>query len=256
MGGRGYEVEKAVMTKTTLVRGCAVLIAGMVASPAWAAVLIGSVNLTPATPENLTADGGVDWAIWDYQAGTAGTSGAPSNRKLGGSAISGMTAALGTPRGITGTVPGSTFSYTDGTSPASATNALIGAITDTSINVVNSGFRFNVTGDPGAVETVKVIVSGFSAIGTFTATLNGAPVYTDSSASYGTIRKPTLYTLTFQPDSATDLLQISYTIGTLNAGGSANVDLQAVAVGVAVPEPVSAACVGLGMMFLARRRAR
>jgi hypothetical protein len=241
--------------KMTIVRGCALALTGLLGWSAKAAMLIGSVNLTPGSSEDLTADGPVDWAIWDYQAGSAGTSGAPSNRKSGGSAISNVTAALGTPRGITGTVPASTFTYTNGTSPVSATNVLIGAITDTSINLANSGIKFNVTGDPGVVEGVKVIVSGFNAIGTFTATLNGAPVYTDSSASYAATRRPVAYTLQFQPDSASDLLQISYTIGTLNTGGNANVDLQAVA--VSVPEPISMGWVGLaGAMLLGRRRAR
>jgi len=241
--------------KMKLGRGCVALLAGMVGLPAWGAMLVGSVNLTPGSSEDLTADGPVDWAIWDYQSGTAGTSGAPSNRKSGGSAIGSVTAALGTPRGITGTVPASTFSYTNGTSPVSATNVLIGAITDTSINVANSGIKFNVTGNPGAVEGVKVIVSGFNAVGTFTATLNGAPVYTDSSASYAATRRPVSYTLQFQPDSAADVLQISYTISTLNTGGNSNVDLQAVA--VSVPEPVSMGSVGLaGAMLLGRRRAR
>jgi hypothetical protein len=228
----------------------------MVGSSARGAVLTGSVNLTPGSPEDLTADGPVDWAIWDYQVGTAGVSGAPSNRKSGVTpVIANISGVLGTPRGITGSVGSPKYTYTDGTSPASQTAASIGAITDTSVNIVGSGVKFAVTGDPTRLETVNVLVTGFSAVGMFTATLNGAPVYTDSSKSYSNSRSPVTYTLTFQPDSAADLLQISYTIKSLNAGGSSNVDVQAVA--VIAPEPMSLGMViVMGMVLGLRRRGR
>ena len=89
----------------------------------------------------------------------------------------------------------------------------------------------------------------------FGATLNGAPVYTDSSKSYSSTRVPVTYTLTFQSDSAADVLQISYTIKSLNTGGNSNVDLQAVT--VIAPEPMSLAVVGvMGTMWGLRRRGR
>jgi hypothetical protein len=230
---------------------------GVVAGlPAWGAVLTGSVNLTPPATEDLTADGPVDWAIWDYQAGSAGGSGAPSNRKTGVTPVIGnVSGVLGTPRGITGTVTSPKYTYTDGTSPTSQTAASIGAITDTSINSVGSGVQFAVTGDPTKLETVNVLVTGFNSVGMFSATLNGAPVYTDSSKSYSSTRVPVTYTLTFQPDSAADVLQISYTIKSLNTGGNSNVDLQAVT--VIAPEPTSLAVVGvIGTIWGLRRRER
>jgi MprA protease rhombosortase-interaction domain-containing protein len=230
--------------------------AALAGGSARAALLTGAVDAAPASPFDLTTNGPVDWAIWDDRASTDGTNGAPSNRKSGGSAISAVTAALGTPRGITGTIGGFGFTYTNGTSPASQTNANIGAITDTSINVANSGIKFNVTGQAGVTEVVKVVVAGFNSVGKFTATLNGAPTYTDSSVSYvNSTRSETIYTLTFQPDSAADLLQVSYTIGTLNAGGNSNVDLQAVT--VIAPEPGTAGVLAVaGVAGFARRRRR
>jgi len=218
-----------------------------------AAALTGSVSTPAAGNVNLTAKGTTDWAIWDYQSSSTGTSGAPSNRRLGGSAIGNMSAALGTPRGITGTVPVQNYTYTDGTSPTSATGSVIGAITDTSINVVGSGVKLNITGDPTTPETVTVYVTGFNAIGTFTAQLNGATTYTDSTPSFGATRTPAVYTLTFQPNLVTDTLQLSYTISTLNAGGNANLDLQAVTV-AAVPEPCALGLLAAGGLQLLRRR--
>ncbi|HEX8916419.1 MAG TPA: PEP-CTERM sorting domain-containing protein [Humisphaera sp.] len=222
---------------------------------AGAAVLTGSVTTTAPANVNLTSEGTIDWAIWDYQAGTAGTSGVPSNRKSGGSAIGTVTAVLGTPRGITGTLTPPTYTYTNGTSPASATGATIGAITDTSINAVGSGVRLNISGDPTKVEVVRLYVAGFNAVGTLSAQLNGATTYVDSSASYGGNRTGSVYTLSFQPNTAADQLQVSYTIQSLNTGGNANVDLQAVTVGV--PEPAGAGLLAVAAAgFLTRRRRR
>jgi hypothetical protein len=219
-----------------------------------AAVLNGSVSTTSPANVNLTAEGTIDWAIWDYQSGTTGTTGAPSNKKVGGSAVSGVTALLGTPRGITGTATPPTYTYADGTSPVAATAAAIGGITDTSINVLGSGFKLNVTGNALLPETVRVYVDVFNAVGTMTATLNGATTYSNSSISSNATRIGGVYTFTFQPNVSTDTLQLNYSISTLNTGGSSNVSLQAATVGV--PEPASLGLVGAaGMLLLRRRRA-
>src|SRR4051794_22367736 len=169
MGRRGV----AAMKMAHWIFGGVVAAGLIVGSSARGAVLTGSVNLTPPSTKDLTADGPVDWAIWDYQAGSAGGSGAPSNRKSGVTPVIGnVSAVLGTPRGITGTVTSPKYTYTDGTSPASQTAVSIGAITDTSINIVGSGVQFAVTGDPTRLETVNVLVTGFNAVGMFSATLN------------------------------------------------------------------------------------
>jgi hypothetical protein len=112
----------------------------------------------------------------------------------------------------------------------------------------------SVTGDPLTTETVKFYVAGFNGTGTLTATLNGATAYTDSSRTYGGTRSGALYTLTFKPDSASDLLQVSYVLQSVSGGGNANVDLQAVA--VAVPEPTALGVLGVGAVGLMRRRRR
>jgi len=240
-----------------LMIGACVGVIGLLGLSASGATLSGSLTTSVASPVDLTAMGTVDWATWDYRAGSAGTNGVASNRKLGGTAIGVATALKGTPRGITGTIPAPApaYSYTDGTSPTTLSNTLIGALTDTSVNVVGSGVRLTVAGDPTRPRTVNVYLSGFNGVGAFTATLNGATQYFNDGVSYvNSIRTPALYTLTFQPDSAADLLTIQYEVESLSGGGNANMDLQAVA--VSVPEPGVISAVGLGAVGLMRRSRR
>jgi hypothetical protein len=241
--------------KRFVVGACGALIAGACGLSASGATLTGTATTAIPSTVNLTAPWTVDWAEWNYTASNQGASGAPSNRKLGGTSIGNASAVQGTLRGITGTMPTPTYSYSDGTSPTSSGAAALGAITDTVLNVAGPGVRFSVTGDPLTTRTVQVFVAGFLATGTFTATLNGAPVYTDSSITYGGTRSGALYTLDFRPDSVTDVLQMSYVIGSVNAGAAnANVDLQAIA--VSVPEPGVVSAAGLAVVALGGRRRR
>ena len=238
-----------------VIRAAVAAWAGVAGASASAASLSGSVTTTVPSPVNLTAEGALDWAIWDYRASGSGASGAPSNRKLGGTAIGNASAINGTLRGITGTVPAPEYAYTDGTSPTSAAGGLIGAITDNVLNTAGPGVRVSITGDPTGERIAKVFVTGFNGTGTFTATLNGATTYTDSSVSYGATRFPAVYTLTYRPDSATDVLTVSYRIQSTNGGGNTNMDLQAVAVSAApVPEPVGLGVLGVAGLVLGRRR--
>jgi hypothetical protein len=220
-----------------------------------AAQLTGSVSTQVPGSINITAEGFFDWGLWDYQtSGANAGSGAPSNRKVAGAAISSMTAIMGTPRGITGTLTAPRYTYTDGTSPAAQTNVLAGAITDTTLNTVGAGWRLSITGDPAVERTVKVFVSAFASRGEMTATLNGATTYMNSTINGGTGRALGFYTFTFQPDAVGDTLNLQYVIDTVG-GSNANVDLQAVTVGI--PEPASLGVIGLGgMVLLRRRRAR
>jgi hypothetical protein len=239
------------------VRAGVALLVGGVGGTAWAASLSGSVTTTVPSPVNLTAEGTLDWAIWDYRAAANGASGAPLNRKLGGTAIGNASAVSGTLRGITGTVPAPQYNYSDGTSPTSAASDVIGAITSTVLNTAGPGVRVSITGDPTGERIAKIFVTGFNGTGTFTAALNGAATYTDSSQSYGNTRFPAIYTLTYRPDSATDLLQVSYTIQSVNGGGNANMDLQAVTVSaVPVPEAGSVVMLGVGAVGLMGRGRR
>jgi hypothetical protein len=234
----------------------ALLTLGFGVPSASAALLSGSPSASPPQPENLTTDGTFDWAIWNYTTNPInGTNNIPaSNRKNGVTAlISNVTTLLGNGRGTTTTTPTQTYTYTDGVSPTSITNATQGEVFDTTLNNSNAGVSFTITaGQAGVPETVKVFLTGFQATPTFTATLPGAPTYTDSSFTYVGSRPPRMYTLNFTPDNTGDLLTITYKIGT-STDAFSNVDLQAVTV---APEPASLGLLAAaaGGLLLRRRR--
>jgi hypothetical protein len=215
--------------------------------------------VSPAT--DLTGLGTVDWAYWAQTGNGLTPPVAPSNRKSGGSAVSSLTNVGGsTLRGTTQSATVGRYSFTDGTSPASATNVgLAGLVfnSDIGTNAAGKGLSFTVTGDPAAERGVVLFLGGFSATGNLTLTLNGATTIVDSSQVFpGTGPKElSAFTVRFQPDSAADVLTVQWTASDVVNATSGHVGIQAVA--VAVPEP---GAVGLGlvgaMAGLVRRRRR
>ncbi|WAC19120.1 PEP-CTERM sorting domain-containing protein [Luteolibacter sp. SL250] len=242
-------------------------------------VLSGSVDTAPGhttsgTAVDLTASGTTNWAIWDFQSGAdAATTRAPSNT-LGtpvapGTAgyISGLTGI--SPEGGTGNLQGSGtlgatfFTYSNGADPGSLSPPLkIGTAFSSTLDLEGTGMGFTVTGDPSQLYRVSIWAVGFNGQGTLTASLNGATSLPLVTQTFINAKAPVLFTIEFQPDSATDLLHLSYILTTDTPNGSgttgknSHVAIQAVTV-EAIPEP-SAALALLGAFGLAgirRRRA-
>lgn len=221
------------------------------------AVLTGSLNTTPPASVNLTTTGTYDWAIWNISSSLS-TPRLPTNYKAGGPrAISAISAVGGgSVRGYT-QVPTELYSYTDGNSPETLTNSTQNFAANSDLDTLGRGVSLTITGDPAQLYRVDVWTSGFNATGTLTASLTGTAGFSDSN-SYGASKTPALYSFTFQPNSAADLLTIQYVM-TADLGNSAHVGIQAVTLS-AIPEPSSLALLAGSAAALAfvrrKRRAR
>jgi len=242
-----------------------------------AAVLLGSVNTTPGnttagTAIDLTATGTTNWAAWDIQASAGATTPRAPTNTLGPAlspGTAGYISALTGVGGATGNLQGSAtlgsgfFNYTNGVSPVSlGAAAKFGTAFNTTLDTVGTGMSFTVTGDPTKVYRVSVWATGFNGQGTLIASLNGATNIQLATQTFVNGKAPVLFTFDFQPDSATDLLNLSYTLttdtpnGSGTTGSNSHVAIQAVTVSV-IPEPSSALALvgGLGMLGFRRRRA-
>jgi hypothetical protein len=234
------------------------VLAGLFAPRASAAVLSGSLNTSPTSPIDLTAEGPRDWAVWNYQGSTINNTkiAPPSNRKADVTpVISSVTTLLGNARGTPNSLPTMKYSYSDGVSPTSLSNGVQGIVFDSTLNNTGSGITFNITsGAAGVPETVKLFLTGYGSQPTLTVSLPGADDYVNSDVTYPAIGRPvSVYTINFTPDHDGDLLSVNYQ-ATTNSNANANVDLQAVA--VAVPEPASLGIAVLGVGALLSRRSR
>ncbi len=206
-----------------------------------------------ATPSsvNLTTTGATTWAIWDDQNGTSQTApyAATNTKNINSGLISGMSALTGSPRGITGTFPSATYSYTDGVSPTS-NSSVIGAVIDSNVGSVGDGVKLTITGSPGVTEMADIFVVGFDATGQLTASLSDGTTYTNSSFTYSGSRTMSEYILTFQPPATgPSTLTVSYAVSALN-GASSNVGIQGVALSL-VPEPSAFTLAGIGAAMAA-----
>jgi hypothetical protein len=224
-------------------------------SVGYSAVLIGELDVTPPSSVNLTTAGTLDWAIWNIGT-TSITPRLPSNTKKDGlGAISAISpVGGGSVRGYS-QLPTELYSYTDGTNPTTLTSSTQNFASNSVLDSVGHGVSLTITGDPTQMYKVDIWTSGFNAIGTLTATLNGATTYSDSN-SYGALKTPAVYSFIFQPDSAEDLLTIEYVMTTDN-GNSAHVGIQAVTIS-AIPEPAATVLLvgGLGALACGRRPRR
>jgi hypothetical protein len=182
---------------------------------------------------NLTAEGGLDWAVW----GTGNsTSLAPNVRKNGGSGISDLTDITnGNPlRGLGqfGNFGGSFFDWSDGTPTASGTGVSVGLQhngTGTANSNVGEGFSFTVPADTNFRQvTVYAVVNNARA--QLTGTLSDGSAAqsvqvvdsTGGTTSYA-------FTLTYRAATAGQTLTVTLTC-TQDATGdnSGNAAIQAV----------------------------
>jgi len=249
---------------STLSLGC------LLASSATAATLSGFVAASSSSSlgtgplnANLTGTGGIDWALWNDVSNSAVSSFAPTNWKA--SDPLGLHSVNITPVPVVGqsasnTVRGSssttttTFSYTDGTSPTSASGTS-GLVFNNDLNFSGTGIQLQIKGDPAQLLQLDIWAGGFAATGNLTVTLPNATPVTLTSQAYSSIapKDATLFTLFYQPDSASDLLTIAYTASNTTTNG--HVAIQAVSI-AAVPEPATATLI-LGTLALggfSRRR--
>lgn len=241
-----------------------------------AAVLTGSVNTAPGhatagTAIDLTATGTTNWAAWDIQTNASPTNPrSPTNTFA--SALSPGTAgyiselsAVGGNELIQGssTVGSAFFNYSNGVSPVSLpAPAKFGTAFNTSLDSAGTGLSFVVVGDPQNLYRVSVWATGFNGQGTLIASLNGATSLELVSQTFVNGKAPVLFTFDFQPENASDWLNLTYTLttdtanGTGTTGSNSHVAIQAVTVAV-IPEASTAMTLlgGLVMLGFTRRRA-
>lgn len=242
----------------------------------YSAVLSGSVNTAPGnlaagTAVDLTATGTTNWAAWDIQTSASPTTPRSPSNTLStaiSSGAAGYISPLAGVGGATGNIQGSStlgsgfFTYSNGVSPASFPAAKFGTAFNTTLDSVGTGLSFSVTGNPANLYRVSVWATGFNGQGTMIASLNGATSIQLVTQTFINGKAPVLFTFDFQPDSAGDLLNLSYTLttdtpnGTGTTGSNSHVAIQAVTVAI-IPEASSAMALlgSLGMLGLIRRRA-
>ena len=229
------------------------------------AVLAGNVS-TATGSVDLTAIGTISWAVWNYGAGNTGTSLVPSNRNSGAPTVgnAGFISSIGRVGGVSPNVRGGnasllTFNYNNGASTLTFSGTS-GMVFPSNLDSTNQGTALSITGNTGQVYQVSVWAGGFAGQGRMTASLTGATdvvldsqVYNDVDSGAGA-KGATLFTYTFQPNSATDTLNLSYVLLSESGVGNSHVGISAVAVAL-VPEPSSFALVAaFGALGLMRRR--
>lgn len=237
-------------------------VACVLAVPAQAAILTGSAITEPEIGVDLTDLGTVDWALWNTTDAASVGSHVATNTKSGGAdIISAITAVggSGSVRGVSGAVQ--TYSYTDGTSPATATDATSGFVINSQLDSMGAGITLSITGSSSQLYVVDIWTAGFRARGDLTASLSGADDVVLSSRTFGDVgvaKESSRFTISFQPDSDTDLLNLSFLMSA-DTGSNAHVGIQAITV-TAVPEPSSYAfllgLVGFGFALNGMRRRR
>ena len=245
-----------ITTQKTAKLFAAVAIAGLVVSTSGGAATIAhSINGETVAPVNLTTEGTQDWKLINFNNTTDAFE--IYNSKLGGSGIT-----LGTGFGVDignaiADARGPDFSYTDGVSP------------------VSEG-PLQMTVARGATNTFSQILSTYTitfaalAVGVeHTANVyltTGRVIWTDISAVWANAIPTSLsttgenlndtYSLTFTPDAMSDSVTVTF-VGAATENTSSHYRLGFTgATLAAVPEPSSAALLGLGGLALLLRRRR
>ena len=245
-----------ITTQNTAKLFAAVAIAGLVVSTSGGAATIAhSINGETVTSVNLTTEGTQDWKLINFNNTTDVFE--IDNSKLGGS---GITLGTGFDVDIGNAIAdarGPDFSYTDGVSP------------------VSEG-PLQMTVARGATNTFSQILSTYTitfaalAVGVeHTANVyltTGRATWTDISADWANANPTSLsttgenlkdtYSLTFTPDAMSDSVTVTF-VGAATENTSSHYRLGFTgATLAAVPEPSSAALLGLGGLALLLRRRR
>jgi hypothetical protein len=225
-----------------------------------AAVLLGVSDTDPYIGVDLTANGTVDWAVWDHRSNSGVASRAASNTKSGGPGLFSAITPIGegNVRGFSqsSSFGEQTFSFTDGTDPETYALAPISFVAHSTLDTVGRGLSLTIQGDPAQLYKVDIWTAGYRAVGQLTATLNGADPLVLESRAFESDKDPSLFTITFRPDNAEDLLNLEFILTVDNDNGNnAHVGIQAITVS-AVPEPVAGLFVWSGLLALAAPRRR
>ena len=182
----------------------------------------------PATQlVDLTAFGTADWAVWGFAAGGTSTSLTPDVRKSGGTAIGSLANINPAPsiplRGVGQFAQNNhySFSWQNGTSPATATHVRAGLQHDgqqTSTDTVAHGFSFDLPADT-TPRTARIWVSSHRADSQLTATLSddSATPFADTLV-HAFDSRTGVYTITYAAQSAGQTLHVQWTESTSNCG--------------------------------------
>jgi Bacterial Ig domain/IPT/TIG domain/Bacterial TSP3 repeat len=172
----------------------------------------------PASAVNLTTQGTLDWAHWgdggpQVFEHKAGVTQQISNFTRVGTSTTSWLADNPT-----------TFSWTNGTPDAAATNSQYGVYT----NSVGNGFEFSVPADT-STRTLRVYTGLWSAQGRLEATLSdgSAPTFVDTSLTNSSATSNGVYTITYRAATAGQTLRIRYTVFNDFAAPFGNVTLEA-----------------------------
>lgn len=228
-----------------------------------AATIAGSFSSTTASGAPLGTTGALDWRIWDTNNGAINAFPAGTvplyNEKSGATALSNLTANFGTAGTGSEFLPGHTYTYSDGTLPTAETATQQGvSIAGSAADLAGSSFGFTVT-TASTLQHTLTIYGAHTRIGsTITLSLTGATTNVKTLATSGTSTNNWIYTATFTPDTAGDVLTISYTpdgVSTDATNGGNRLRFGAAAVS-AIPEPSSSLLLlgTLGALALRRRR--
>ncbi|WP_269524599.1 hypothetical protein [Coraliomargarita parva] len=242
------------------------------ASMTFGASLLNITSTGTAISEvDLTATGTTNWALWDIFSSSTVSDLAPTASKNTGSATGIGIMSHITPFGGT-TVRGTTSinNYTDtftwtqsdeASNIAAPSDGLaIGAFNGT-LNTTGLGVTFNITDlaalSGGLYYEISVFTTSFRGTGEFNADINGTSTVTQAGIAHDTIKDTDYFSIAYNPDSTSDVLNISFELASLISGGSAHTAIQAVSISI-VPEPSTfaliAGCLAMVWIGLQRRR--
>ena len=218
---------KPFLRSSSLVRFLVALLIGTtgILAPEWsrAAEVTGSVVAGPSVV-NLTTEGLADWMHWGLVDATS------VNRKAGVTAqIKGFKALVTIKGRFTGGSPWSTLSWTGGT-PTATQAGFAGGIY---FRDLNNGYTFTVPADT-TPRTLKVYLGGYITTSKVVATLSdgsAAPyvaTFGDLSTGYARI-----VTIKYRAAASGQTLTFKHTL----AGGTNNINVQAVTLQADVPPP-------------------